>query len=148
MCRSRTPLRNIIISSAFYDSEITINPGRFTTRWAARGIYLPAYYTYIHYYILFIYFIVILLYYYIPPITYYRCSRSGGAVVFLYRRYLRSCKRFTIHYSGLSLSSFAIPVYTYIYIYRISIPLLPIYTQRTRIFLVIPRVHTYTCVCV
>lgn len=95
-------------------------------------------YKYIIYmcYILFFYFIVILLYY-IPPITYYRCGGSSGglagAPVFLYRRYLRSCKRFTIHFGALVVVVRPDGIFLCTYDYYL-------YYTRYKVFLVIPLV--------
>lgn len=107
-------------------------------------------YKYIIYmcYILFFYFIVILLYY-IPPITYYRCGGSSGglagAPVFLYRRYLRSCKRFTIHFGALVVVVRPDGIFLCTYDYYL-------YYTRYKVFLVIPLVciiyiYIYVCLC-
>jgi hypothetical protein len=67
----------------------------------------------------------------------------AGAAVFLYRRYLRSCKRFTIHFGALVVVVRPDGVF-------FCIPLLPIRIHSARVSSSssLVYIHIYVCVCV
>jgi len=147
---------------------------RLFTIWKSRSIraalrpdeqhteYLPAPIptrTYMLYFIhLFYYYIIILLYSTYNILSLRRIGVMGkvwrerggtaGAVVFLYRRYLRSCKRFTIHFGALGV---VVRPDNVLYLYCISITYhyyLYTYTVNEYFSRHPSNVHIYVCVCV